>query len=88
VAQVNRIIDNNSTNEDPDVFRTAVDSGLFFETDETLQLGMLSALCRPEDGANGANYSQAVKTVMSATQQVLGVIENIQQGVAAVQNNL
>lgn len=88
VTQVNEVLDNNKPDEDLRAFQAAVSSGLFFESNETAQLKALGRLCNPKDTADGAAYSDHVKTVMSATEQVLGAITNIQQGVAAAQDNI
>ncbi|KAH6658868.1 hypothetical protein BKA67DRAFT_529060 [Truncatella angustata] len=88
VTQVNDVIDNNGLNETSNTFQEAVSSGLFFETDETIQLTSLSNICNPREEANGAAYSVAINTVQSATQQVLGAIIDNQKGVGAVQDSL
>ena len=36
VTQVNSVIDNNSPTDDPNKFQSAVNIGLFFESDETI----------------------------------------------------
>lgn len=48
----------------------------------------LGTICQPQDGSGGTVYSSNVETVRSSTQQVLGAIKNIQQGVATAQANL